>query len=168
VALIVEDGSGVAEAESYVSVEAAGVFFSARDLAPPAEGLLRRAMDYLETLSWAGRVAEGTQPLAFPRAGLTNRNGAPLGADLVPPELVRAQLWLAYYIGQGTDPGAPAALNVRREKVGPIDTEYAVGVGARHAIRIEELPRVYRELEPFLANDSGTLVRTSVLGIDRA
>lgn len=78
-ALIVEDGSGLATAESYISVADATAYFALRGNASWAtiasdtirEQLLRQATDYMEGYygqAWKGLRVGLTQALSWPRA----------------------------------------------------------------------------------------------------
>ena len=74
-ALIVEDGTGLSDANSYVSVAYADAYFLARNVTAWAsltikEALLIQATDYMEAVyseSWKGTVLLDTQSLSFPR-----------------------------------------------------------------------------------------------------
>ncbi len=96
-ALTIEDGSGVAGANSYVSLADAIAWASARAIdVDMSEGLLLRAMDYLESLraEYQGYKTDSTQSLQFPRAGLF-LDGALFASDDIPTELISAQCQLA-------------------------------------------------------------------------
>ena len=74
-ALIVEDGTGLSDANSYVSVAYADSYFLARNVTAWAsltikEALLIKATDYMEAVyseSWKGTTLLDTQSLSFPR-----------------------------------------------------------------------------------------------------
>lgn len=77
-ALIVEDGTGLADAESFASVAEATEYHAARGNAAWAalasdtlrEQLLRKATDYMEAIyrtQWAGTRTKATQALSWPR-----------------------------------------------------------------------------------------------------
>ena len=52
--LIIEDGSGVTNANSFVTSDDAAVFFNARDLDVPDDAMLLQAMDILIYLTYLG------------------------------------------------------------------------------------------------------------------
>lgn len=97
--LIVEDGTGVAGAESYASVAAADTRHSALGNSAWAgftlankEAYLRRATNYLEQAyreRWRGLRLHLTQPLSWPRWGVMVDN-FPVYPTIVPPEVVNA------------------------------------------------------------------------------
>jgi protease II len=71
-ALIVEDGSLVANANSYITLaeykawaDARGLTYSADDTT--VEQQILRAMDYLERIEYIGNKANENQPLQWPR-----------------------------------------------------------------------------------------------------
>lgn len=141
-ALIVEDGSGLANAESYVSVSDCAAYAVARDLpfatAPSekAEAALRRATAYIDntyrTRFPGQRKKFRLQALEWPRVGVVDMNGFPVTSDEVPVEVVRATCEAAV-----RELASPGSLNPdvtpgkvkKRAKVGEIEVEYAVGVG---------------------------------------
>ena len=84
--MIVEDGTGKADAESYLSVADADSYHTARansawaDVAEPTkEAALRYATDYLDgTYRWRGEIKEETQALGWPRDGAYDDEGREL------------------------------------------------------------------------------------------
>ena len=63
----------------------------------------------------------------------------------IPPELVQAQSWVAYYISvsASNDPTAIASGGtVKREKVDVIEREYMDGDGKKSATSIADMPSV--------------------------
>ena len=135
--LIVEDGTGRADAESYASVSVADAYHTARGntawaaLATTAlkEAALRKATDYLGQtygLRWKGYRMTTTQALDWPRE-LVCRPGfygeAYYASDAVPTILAQATCELALRASAGDllDDGGQEVI---REKVGAIETEY--------------------------------------------
>lgn len=101
-ALVIEDGSGVAGAEAYASVADCSAWAEkyyeqalARSTAEK-EAAIRRAVGYLNGLSWLGHKTHGRdQALAWPRAWMTDADGYAIPADEVPVEVIEAQHILA-------------------------------------------------------------------------
>lgn len=144
--LIVEDGTGRADAESYVSVAFADSYHTARgrettwtDLDTDVkEQALRMATDYMGQayrVRWAGCRRTDTQALDWPRYDAPKPD-APGGYgpwpayyddDIVPTEVQRACAELAFRHATGTDLAPDLDPPVTREKVGPIEVEYAQG-----------------------------------------
>ena len=132
--LLVEDGSMPAEANSYVSLEAADAYLVPRglweatpivvtpgengapDMEDPDAGVvskkeaaLIRAFDALNTLKWRGDAADWQRVTAWPRVGVS-MPGNPkliLPADCVPLAVGQAQMELAGLIYGGLNPLAP-------------------------------------------------------------
>jgi hypothetical protein len=100
-ALIIEDGSGVAGANSYISVTNAKAYAAARGLTigtvdAAIEILLTKALDYIEALrgEFQGSKTDATQALQWPRAG-AYLDGVEIEDDEIPAVLPMAQAQLA-------------------------------------------------------------------------
>ncbi|HEX5539902.1 MAG TPA: DnaT-like ssDNA-binding protein [Methylophilaceae bacterium] len=147
-ALIVEDGSGKADSESYISVADADLYFSNRANAawaalatPDKEASLRKATDYMGQVyrsQWKGTRVTGTQALDWPR-GFVERddyeyqglNGSvQIGgyfyfpSDEVPVEVARACAELALK-ASAADLSPDIGRRTIREKVDSIEVEYS-------------------------------------------
>lgn len=130
--LIVEDGTGKSDANTYVSADAFVSYASLRGVTVTAESssaALIKAADYLETCvtgDWIGEQTTATQSLSWPRStrDIYTREVTDLG---VPRKLVQAQCLLALTVINGTDimPVRTASAAVTKEVVGPITMEYA-------------------------------------------
>lgn len=108
-ALIVEDGSGVPGANTYIDVSEARAYANARGLSLPSEDqaverLLVSAMDYLEArrAEYKGAKADPTNALQWPRVGV-DIDGAPFPSDAIPIELKWAQAQLVVEQAAGRD-----------------------------------------------------------------
>jgi hypothetical protein len=165
--LIVEDGTGRADAESYASVADADAYMAARNLtlwadagftATEKEAVLRRATDFMEQsyrLRWAGVRNSDTQALAWPRY-LVPKPDASLGygvayypTDAVPPEVKRACLelaWRAAFADLAPDLGQ----EVTSKSVGPIKIDYRPG-----SPQAKRFAAVIELLAPLFATASG-------------
>ena len=132
-ALVVEDGSIVTGANSYVSVAFANDYMSAREFSSPGndatmEALLLQAMDFLNGIDdWIGnRVDASVQELDWPRTGV------PLVEQTSIPKLLQnAQVELVRAIEEGIDvfPNRQAGEFVTEERVGPIQVRYSPFIG---------------------------------------
>lgn len=143
-ALIVEDGSGKSDAESYVSVSDCVSYAAARGLTFPAEpaanaeAALRRGTSWLDGAyrgSFPGRRKNGrAQALEWPRmdAWDNSRPPDPIRDDEIPVEIVHACCEAA--IRELAAPGSlspdvtPGQIE-KRIKVEGIEIEYAIGAG---------------------------------------
>lgn len=135
-ALIVEDGSGVANANTYANLATVTAFHAARGnggwlaSSEDAEPAILRAMDYIESLPWKGRRAILSSTLEWPRVDVLDRSGYPVLANVIPQGVILALCAAA--LVELVTPGALApALErggmVKREKVDVIETEYMDG-----------------------------------------
>jgi hypothetical protein len=136
--LTVEDGSGLANAESYASVAEADAWHLARgnDIwfdsdfdNTEKEQALRRATDFMEQyygLRYAGYRKTDTQALAWPRYEVprADTNGGYWSSDAVPQPVKNACMELAVKAAQG-DLAPDLGRVEKRTKVGEIEVEYA-------------------------------------------
>lgn len=100
-ALVIEDGSGVTGANSYIDVETARAYATARGLSLPVadadvEKLLVKAMDFIESFrgEFQGLKTLAENPLQWPRTGVT-LDGYVITDDTIPTILASAQAQLA-------------------------------------------------------------------------
>lgn len=132
-AIVIEDGTGLPNAEAYISVADADAYFAARGNAAWAaltetakEHALRLGADYMGAeygRRWCGTRLTDTQALDWPRC-----------EEGVPEAVKRANAELAVRASAGVlmaDQGA----QVKQETVGPISVTYADGArqGTRYA-----------------------------------
>lgn len=136
-ALTVEDGTGLAAAESFFSVAEADTYHADRGNTSWAaaattalkEEALRRASSYLDdSYGWKGRPVNGRdQGLAWPRTGVADGEGYSVASNVVPDEVERATAEIA--LRELAEPGAMTpdyvpSDRVKSEKIGPLSFEY--------------------------------------------
>lgn len=141
--IIVEDGTGLADAESYASVAETDTYMSARGTTVWAtltttekEQALRRAMDYLlqkYRSKWKGARKSLTQALDWPRVGVFIDEDADtafaswkqnqIPSNVIPLEVKNACMELALRASIGML-NEDQAQKVIQETVGPITTKY--------------------------------------------
>ena len=133
--IIIENGAGLPDAESYASVAAADARCASLGLTAWAalaeaskEIALRKAMIFMATYRtrWAGRRVYQHQALDWPRYNVVV-DGFILPSSSLPLDVVNACIDLAVRAGSGEDllPDLDTGSNaIKRDKVGPIDTEY--------------------------------------------
>jgi len=138
-ALVIETGAGVANADSYVTQAAFAAwvlsYWGETLTASTAvqEAALRRAALYLNTLSWSGtKTYARAQPLAWPRTDVTDCDGTAIGTGEIPDEVTTAQMQLAR--AEIASPGilspqSSVSGTVKREKVDVIEIEYDTSRG---------------------------------------
>ncbi len=130
-ALVVEDGSGLANAMSFVSRADYIAFALARGVViaddAAADVELVKAMDFLKSRCYRGDPTLMTQALPFPRHAEQFDGTLTFPDDEVPKPMIEAQMHLALAVHAGVDlmPNvATGQASVKREKIGPIETEY--------------------------------------------
>jgi hypothetical protein len=161
-ALIIENGSLVENATSFVTVDAARAFAEARAATLPAadgdvETLLIQAMDLLEGLrdSFKGsKVDPATQALQWPRQDVVI-DGWEVPTDHIPKELIAAQCQLAIEANLTDLAPTGDGRDVIREKVDVLETEYAPGSGG---VAQPYFPKVQALLAPLLKSAGGLRV----------
>jgi hypothetical protein len=137
--LIVEDGSVVAGANTFVSAVDAGQYLYDRGVMTQAQydaadmaGILRRGIDALKNLPCLSAYA---LPLAQPIA--------------IPKELIEAQIWVAYYIwmSASNDPANVSTTgSIKRERVDVIEREYTDSGPKKTSVTLEDMPNVANAL----------------------
>ena len=130
--LIVEDGTGLSTAESFISVAGADVRHSATGMTNWAtltttekEQALRRATIYMEQRyreRWKGTRLLRAQALSWPRYG-AEVDGFALDSNYVPTDVANACADLALKAAAG-DLAPDLTRGIVREKVGPLETEF--------------------------------------------
>ena len=117
-AIIVESGTIVAGANSYVSEAELTSYATARGvtLTGTPESLLIKAMDYVETQPFIGTKLTRDQPLQWPRSGVVI-DGWSYPPSEIPDELKTAQMTVALAIDEGNDPLAPVSPAIKRKRV---------------------------------------------------
>lgn len=144
-ALIVEDGSAVPKAESYISVADADAYWAARThdsqstvwsalTTPQKEGSLRESTAYLDATygnDYKGIRRGYVQGLLWPRTGALDEAGYPL-PDL-PDELKKAAAELAVRASSerlAVDSARGGLVKRTKDKVGPLEQEIEYVDGA--------------------------------------
>jgi len=127
--LIIEDGTGVASANSYITVQEAKDYAALRNLTLPTvdadiEPLIIKAFDYLEGFSYKGEPTSPPQDAEFPRDGLYIQ-GVLFDKNSIPPKLKKAQSQLTYEATQTDLLPTGDGREVIKEKVDVIEVQYA-------------------------------------------
>src|SRR5215217_9783086 len=139
-AIILEDGTGLADSETYISVDDCDLYHTNRlndswsdGTDDEKEAALRRAMAYLE--GHYGPRYTGTrrygreQALMWPRSGATDSEGWVIDIDVVPIEVERATAEAALrelaepgFLSPDVTTGAAGQITREKKVVGPIET----------------------------------------------
>lgn len=163
-ALVVEDGTGKANAESYVSVAEVTAYFAGRgsraddwDAIEDQEAAIRGAMSYLLQVysgQWAGLRSTDAQALDWPRINVPWRD-SPAGTrpdNVIPSELKAACAELALRTADG-DLLADTERETLSERVDVISVTYAQGRSQQ-----TQYPAVHGLLRSLLTAGGGAMV----------
>ena len=139
-ALVIEDGSGVAGANSYITLVNAQAYIDLRGYTTTlTEGMLLRAVDALAGVRFRGLKYSVDNPLPWPRGGVYDNEGFYISEGTIPQQMIDAQVWAAYYIVEGS-------------------VEYAVSTGETTAVSILSLPNV-RDALRSITRSAGSIGR---------
>lgn len=138
VALVLEDGTGVAGANSYATVAEADDYFSTHPFyadmwdaqgIPDRANLLVSASGQLDALMrWFGTIAYDPQGLGWPRIGVYDPEGRLLPSTEVPSQVKTATFELAVYASRG-DPFAPlSSFGVDKLKIDVIEMDFTPSI----------------------------------------
>jgi len=130
-ALIIETGAIVADANSFVTLEEIREYAEARGRTLPVddedlEPFAHRAMDYIKSRrgDFDGTRVSDTQPLPFPRTGMYIDNVL-IADDFMPLELIELQCALTVELANGLDLfPVQTGQAVKRKKTGPLEKEF--------------------------------------------
>lgn len=127
-AIIVEDGTNVENANAYVSLVNTRIYAADRGVTLSSDDhiltpMVIRTTDYLETLRYRGDASFDSQSLSFPRK--IYKNGV-LIVDGVPTKLINAQNELVIAVHKGVDlfEVKTDARTIKQKKVGDIYKEF--------------------------------------------
>lgn len=148
-ALTVETGAGLADADAFVSVADCTTFCEARGLTgwtertsdPDAdEAAIRRATAWLSSaFTWKGSRTNGRdQALAWPREDVEDGEGEEVPSDELPVEIVQACCVAAAYERAnpgGLTPNVTLTNRVKSKGIGPLRKEYFAAPMSADAVR---------------------------------
>jgi len=158
---VVEDGTGKADANSYVSVAEADTYHAnvtqSSDWSAASgsdkENALIVATEYLDAEyqgRWRGGRGSATQALAWPRASVEDDDGFLLSPIEVPQKLKDACAWLALRVVLGdellgvvTEPGSVTSESFT---VGPVTESKTYAGGRPHGYQYPKVEGLLREL----------------------
>lgn len=162
--LIVEDGTGKTDSQTYVDAAGARTYASSRGVTlstddAVVESQLLQAMDYLESIydKYQGeQVNPGVQALQWPRDDVYLFGSvAPFPDTQIPPQLIAAQVQLVMQMAAGVSlmPTRTGPF-VTEDTVGPITTKYSEKIATSS---IPFMPAVDAALKPLLTSPTGGL-----------
>lgn len=164
--LIVESGSGATiTANSYVSIASCAEYLNSKGLTTWAaattgqEVSLINACMWMELLPWKGQRALSTDPLAWPRRSVHDRDGYDVLSTEIPRDIKRGQCELAYRYYLNKSPFVDIATGdgyVTKEVVGPIEISYAQGYSTSY-----KFPEIDNLFAPYLDSSLNVLLERS-------
>lgn len=165
--IIVEDGTNVPNANSYITLDEAKTYAANRGVTLPAEdekvkALIINGTDYIELYrsKFKGVPTYDDQSLSWPRKGVIIGN-VKVADNVIPRELKQIACMLVIEANNG-----PLVVSnsgdafVKKEKIGPIETEYSESVylaGAAVGGFGTSFPAVDALLADLLASGAGRL-----------
>jgi hypothetical protein len=171
VTLIVEDGTGLSNAEAYASAAeftayVADMGYELTPAVPPLaslEAALRRATNFIDSTyaeRWPGYPRNGrAQMLDWPRLYVVDSNGYPVPSDVVPAEVVTATMEAAlreHTTPNSLLPDVTAGQRVISETVGPISVRYS-DKGDADTAATPNVPIIDKILYPLLLPGGGSV-----------
>ena len=136
--IIVEDGSIVSGANSYVSAADLTTYGTDRGVTISAtnpEDLLIEAMDYIESLDFIGLQYTEDQSLVWPRSGAVKKKLWQYEVTEIPQDLIDGLCETALAIDAGNSPIQNIDRTTVKEKVGDIEVEYKAGSASNTIVK---------------------------------
>lgn len=136
-ALIVEDGTGLEDAQSYVSLTDATTRMDLLGLTGTlTESALYIAFQYVNAKCYEGTPTNPLQSGAFPRSSLWI-NGAKYPSDKIPQDVIDAQIIVATQSLTMSLWGTDNGRSIKRNKVDVIEQEFFEGATSGQTISVE-------------------------------
>lgn len=144
--IVVEDGTGKINSNSYVTLDEVDVYHEERNNTEWAslddtakEASLIKAATYIDSFSFRGVRYSGGQAMAFPRESLVDNDGYELSYYSIPIRLKYAQMEAA--LREAVTPGIlqpdlERGGGIKRKKVDVLETEYFEGASGATVLTI--------------------------------
>lgn len=174
VTLIVEDGSIVPGANSFVSEDQIVAYAAARGVTLPFSTdpekdkvaiLGIKAMDYEWIMPWKGELVDVNQTTPWPRKNVTLPTMA-WPDDAIPPAVIESQFQLTLLANAGTVliPTSTGSGMLIKEKIGPIENVYSEKVGVS-TDGMPIFPGISALLEPWLLGSMDGIVTAMIWSV---
>lgn len=169
IAIIVEDGTIVPDANSYITTAEARQYATNRGVTLPVDedevaAMVIQATDFLESKAceYAGRKTDPEQSLEWPRTDAYILGYEPYPPNQIPKNLKQAQCALVVAVSQGIVlmPIIQASDYVIEETVGPITTKYADPIQAGISTEFTGVDSLLHSLYGECGVSSGFALRT--------
>lgn len=143
--LIVEDGTGIANANAYVSLTEADSYFQARNnlswnvrTTPDKEKAILYATSFMDgVFYWLGHIKKNDQALGWPRILVYDKEGRSIDGDSVPLRVKNATCELALEaLDKPLSPSLARGGDVKRQKVASLEIEYFERAGSERTFPI--------------------------------
>ncbi|MFM7009113.1 MAG: DnaT-like ssDNA-binding protein [Betaproteobacteria bacterium] len=138
--MVVEDGTGLSNANSYVTLQEAEDYLSIKsasafeiwDAELDQENYLMQATRVLDQRAhFTGYKTVSTSALRWPRSGVSDRDGVSLSYDVIPNPIKAATIEIAYHLlSQNIDPSLPTQTSdgqISSIKADVIEIKYVSG-----------------------------------------
>lgn len=170
-ALIIEDGTIVSNANSYATVADVRAYATLRGVTLPlvdgdVETYLIKAGDYLNMIdNFRGDTVEFEQSMNWPRKNVVVGLNV-VNSDAIPASIKKAQMQLVLHLSDGIDliPITTGAFIVK-EKIGQLETVYSESINTDPS---PTLPLVEALLAPFISPTKISASNFSLLKVTRA
>lgn len=135
--LVVEDGTGLSNSDAFASASEIAAYlgdlgyasFSGASAADQETAIRRASIWLTRSFLWRGLPLQGrAQALAWPRVGAVDYYGQEIASDSVPREIFEATALAAeaeVEVPGLLTPQVDLSLRVTREKIGPLEFQYA-------------------------------------------
>jgi hypothetical protein len=126
-AIIVEDGSIVEDANSYISEDDLIDYALDRGIViEPVDApvIIHKGMDYIESKDYKGELSSNTQELQHPRKNMYVR-GKLIDDDVIHPYVVKSLAETCLAIHDGINPLAPVGRKLKSQTLGPLSRTFA-------------------------------------------
>lgn len=159
--IVVEDGTGLSDANAYVSVDYINTYATQRNNAnwtgidSKKEGAIITATQYIDaTFDFKGTLSSTTQALSFPRTDVYDKDGRLLSG--VPERIKQACAELAMVAISQSLIASPETAAVKRKKIkaGSVETETEYAVAGASSSALSPAPFVDRLLSDLI--DTGS------------
>jgi hypothetical protein len=126
--IVVEDGTGLANSNSYASEAQLTTYAADRNVTVTgaADVLLITAMDYIEQQPFKGNKNTKEQALQWPRFSVWIDSYS-IDSDEIPLLLLEAQMEAALAVDAGNNPSGTVDRATKREKLDTLEVEYMDG-----------------------------------------
>ena len=156
----------VAEATAYLTTlgrESAWLALASDEVRAEAIVSSWQWMDTFYSGCYKGTKTQAGQTTQFPRNGATDEDGFEVEGVPPPVKVANSLAALKYaagelYVDQRVTAGATAGTYTRREKLGPLEREFAESSGAASSVTESRFPEIENLLRPFFSSDTEVLV----------